>query len=130
MIKYGKDYFKRDCEDCYSCCLKLLSYLGIGGHGDRLTKLFGGQKRCCDGQWPLTVSYFKHCPNHTICYWDFWISSNKTKCVFIYICIPLKIASLSLREIYFKKATGISFVSISNDLNLESIGYFKRKNLL
>ena len=35
--------------------------LGIGGHGDCLTKYFGGHKRCSDGHWPLTGSYFKRC---------------------------------------------------------------------
>ena len=39
----------------------MLLYLGIGGHGDRLTKLFGGHKPCYDGQWPLTGRYFKRC---------------------------------------------------------------------
>ena len=29
--------------------VKLL-HLGFGGHNDRLTKLFGGDKRCYDGQ--------------------------------------------------------------------------------
>ena len=39
--------------------VKKLLHLGIGGHNDRLTKLFGGDKRCHDGQ-PLTGCYFKH----------------------------------------------------------------------
>ena len=43
MIKYDKDYLERNCEDCYCCCLNLLSHLGIGGHDDRLTKLFGSE---------------------------------------------------------------------------------------
>ena len=29
---------------------KLLLHLGIGGHGDCSTKLFGGQKPCYDSQ--------------------------------------------------------------------------------
>ena len=40
--------------------VKLL-YLGIGGHGDRLMKLFGCHKPCYDGQRPLTGRYFKRC---------------------------------------------------------------------
>ena len=36
-----------------------MSHFGIGGHGDSLTKLFGGYKRCCYSQWPLTGRYFK-----------------------------------------------------------------------
>ena len=38
---------------------KLLLHLGTGGHGDRSAKLFGGQKPCYDGQWPLIDLYFK-----------------------------------------------------------------------
>ena len=37
----------------------MLSHLVIGGHVERSIKLFGGQKRCCDGQWSLTGRYFK-----------------------------------------------------------------------
>ena len=37
----------------------MLSHLVIGGHGERSIKLFGCQKRCCDGHWPLTGRYFK-----------------------------------------------------------------------
>ena len=29
-------------------------YLGNGGHGDSLTRLFGSHKGFYDGQWPLT----------------------------------------------------------------------------
>ena len=39
----------------------MLVHLGIGGHVDCLTKLFGSQKRCCNGQWLLTSHYFEHC---------------------------------------------------------------------
>ena len=39
----------------------LLLHLGIGGHGNRSTKLFRGHKPCYDYQWPLTSRYFKHC---------------------------------------------------------------------
>ena len=44
MIKYDKDCFKRNCEDCYYCCLKLLSHLGIVCPGDHSKKLFHNQK--------------------------------------------------------------------------------------
>ena len=44
LIKYGEDCFRRNCEDSYCCCLKLLSHLGIVGHGDHSAKLFSGQK--------------------------------------------------------------------------------------
>ena len=49
--------------------LKLVTvvlHLGIGGHRDRLTKLFGGHKPCYDGQWPLTSCYFKRCIRCTV----------------------------------------------------------------
>ena len=60
LWQYGEDYFKRSCDDCFCCFCHIF---GIGGHGDRSTKLFGGHKRCCDSQWPLTGCYFK-------CWWS------------------------------------------------------------
>ena len=50
--------------------------LGIGGHCDCWTKLFGGHKPCHDSQWPLTGGYFK---GWTLCVHRKWISmGNKT----------------------------------------------------
>ena len=57
LTKYGKDYKEINIE-------KNLLQLGIGGHAGRLTKLFGGHKRDCDGQLPLTVRYFKRWYRH------------------------------------------------------------------
>ena len=42
-----------------SCKIIKLLHLDIVGHGDRSMKLFGGHKRCWNGQWLLTVRYFK-----------------------------------------------------------------------
>ena len=39
----------------------MLLHLGIGGHGNRSTKLFGGHKPCYDGQWQLTGRYNMCC---------------------------------------------------------------------
>ena len=36
-------------------------HLGIGGHGNSSTKIFGGQKPCYNSQWPLASHYFKCC---------------------------------------------------------------------
>ena len=41
-------------------------HVGIGRHGDRSTKLFGGQEPCYGGQWPLTGRYFKRCIWHPL----------------------------------------------------------------
>ena len=58
MLDYDKDCFRRICKGIKinkSCLL----YLGSCGHGDCLTKFFGGYKGFYDGQWPLTGCYFK-----------------------------------------------------------------------
>ena len=39
--------------------LKVFDASGIGGHGDRLKKIFGSHKWCWDSQWPLADCYFK-----------------------------------------------------------------------
>ena len=63
VTKYGKNYFKRSCEDCFLFLLLLRVVVAsrYWWSCDCLTKLFGSHKRYCDGQWLLTGCYFKRC---------------------------------------------------------------------
>ena len=67
MTKYGKAYFM---GRLFLLLLKVVDlHLGIGGHGDHSTKLFAGQKHCCNSQWPLSSHHFKHCLIHAFTDW-------------------------------------------------------------
>ena len=50
MAKLTKIVLKEVAKIVIVVFRSFLLHLGIGGHGDRSTKLFGGRKRYCDGQ--------------------------------------------------------------------------------
>ena len=58
MLDYDKGCFRKICKGI-KINKNFRLYFGSGGHGDHLTRLFGGQNGFYDGQWPLTGRYFK-----------------------------------------------------------------------
>ena len=58
MLDYGKDCFRKNCRGI-KLNKRCQLYLGSGGHGDCLARVFGGHKGFYNSQWPLTGHYFK-----------------------------------------------------------------------